>query len=84
LQKLKTSLEQRKPYEELMGKFMQKIRTIIADDSAFMRVFIKNILRESEVIEIVGTARNGIERREFTAGLHTNHDQGSGTNQFHY
>ena len=43
---------------------MQKIRTLIVDDSAFMRKLIKDILSASPRIEILGTARNGEEALE--------------------
>lgn len=38
---------------------MDKIKTLIVDDSAFMRKLIQDILSVSARIEIVGTARNG-------------------------
>jgi two-component system chemotaxis response regulator CheB len=38
-----------------------KIRLLLADDSAFMRATLKNILEAEQRIEIVGTARNGEE-----------------------
>ncbi|MDP4163852.1 MAG: chemotaxis response regulator protein-glutamate methylesterase [Bacillota bacterium] len=38
---------------------MEKIRTLIVDDSAFMRKLIHDVLSSSSRIEIVGTARNG-------------------------
>lgn len=40
---------------------MKKISVLIVDDSAFMRKLISEFLTENERIEIVGTARNGIE-----------------------
>ena len=40
---------------------MSKVRTLIVDDSAFMRVLISKILRRSGFAEVVGTARNGEE-----------------------
>lgn len=38
---------------------MEKIKVLIADDSAFMRKLIQEILLTSNRIEIAGTARNG-------------------------
>jgi two-component system, chemotaxis family, protein-glutamate methylesterase/glutaminase len=38
---------------------MRKTKVLIADDSAFMRKLIQDILSSSGKIEIVGTARNG-------------------------
>lgn len=38
---------------------MDKIRVLVADDSAFMRKLIQEILLASDQIEIAGTARNG-------------------------
>lgn len=38
---------------------MDKIRALVADDSAFMRKLIQEILLASNQIEIIGTARNG-------------------------
>ena len=40
---------------------MSKIRVVIADDHAIMRVGIRNILARSEVICVVGEANNGAE-----------------------
>lgn len=38
---------------------MEKVKVLVADDSAFMRKLIQEILQGSNRIEIVGTARNG-------------------------
>jgi two-component system chemotaxis response regulator CheB len=38
---------------------MRKIRVLVVDDSAFMRKLISDFLCEEEMIEIIGTARNG-------------------------
>ncbi len=38
---------------------MDKIKVLVADDSAFMRKLIQEILLASDQIEIAGTARNG-------------------------
>ncbi len=38
---------------------MEKVKVLVADDSAFMRKLIQEILLGSNRIEIVGTARNG-------------------------
>ncbi|NMB38522.1 MAG: response regulator, partial [Firmicutes bacterium] len=37
------------------------IRVLVVDDSAFMRKVISEILNEQEDIEVVGTARNGLD-----------------------
>ncbi|RKZ23556.1 chemotaxis response regulator protein-glutamate methylesterase [bacterium] len=37
------------------------IRVLVVDDSAFMRKVIRDILEEDPEIEVVGTARNGIQ-----------------------
>ncbi len=40
---------------------MEKIRVVIADDHAIMRVGIRNILSRSKEISVVGEASNGTE-----------------------
>jgi len=40
---------------------MGKIRLLIVDDSSFMRSIIKRMLRNYNDIEVVGTARDGVE-----------------------
>src|SRR5512139_4054314 len=40
---------------------MSKIRVVIADDHAIMRVGIRNILARSHEISVVGEASNGAE-----------------------
>lgn len=40
---------------------MKKIRVVIADDHAIMRVGIRNILSRSNEIDVVGEASNGAE-----------------------
>ncbi|MBW1735104.1 MAG: chemotaxis response regulator protein-glutamate methylesterase [Deltaproteobacteria bacterium] len=47
----------------------QKIRVLIADDSAFMRQELKKILQSDPDIEVVGVARNGEEAVERTKAL---------------
>lgn len=44
-----------------VSTFMGKIRVLIADDHAIMRVGIKNILSRSPEICVVGEANNGAE-----------------------
>nr|WP_222927634.1 hypothetical protein [Biomaibacter acetigenes] len=46
-----------------MGK---KIRVLVADDSAFMRRCLKDILESEEDIEVIDTARDGLEAVEKT------------------
>ncbi|WML52017.1 chemotaxis response regulator protein-glutamate methylesterase [Neobacillus sp. PS3-12] len=48
---------------------MEKIRVLVADDSAFMRKLIQEILLTSGRIEIAGTARNGKDAIEKTKRL---------------
>lgn len=43
---------------------MKKIKVLVVDDSAFMRKLITDFLSEEPQIEIVGTARNGLEAIE--------------------
>ncbi|OEG00420.1 chemotaxis response regulator protein-glutamate methylesterase [Vulcanibacillus modesticaldus] len=40
---------------------MQKVRVLIVDDSIFMRTLISDLLTDSGVIEVIGTASNGLE-----------------------
>jgi len=40
---------------------MRKIRLLIVDDSSFMRSIIKRMLKNYSDIEVVGTARDGVE-----------------------
>jgi two-component system, chemotaxis family, protein-glutamate methylesterase/glutaminase len=38
-----------------------KIRTLLIEDSGFMRIVLTDLLRKDEAIEVVGTAANGLE-----------------------
>ena len=38
-----------------------KIRTLLIEDSAFMRIVLSDLLRRDESIELLGTANNGLE-----------------------
>ena len=38
-----------------------KIRTLLIEDSGFMRILLSDLLRKDQSIEIVGTATNGLE-----------------------
>jgi len=40
---------------------MRKIRLLIVDDSSFMRSIIKRMLKSHEDIEVIGTARDGVD-----------------------
>ncbi|MFD6207222.1 chemotaxis response regulator protein-glutamate methylesterase [Peribacillus sp. NPDC060253] len=40
---------------------MDKVKVLIVDDSAFMRKLISEFLAEESKVEVIGTARNGIE-----------------------
>lgn len=48
---------------------MDKIRVVIADDHAIMRVGIKNILSRSNEIKVIGEASNGQEAIDLVNGL---------------
>jgi len=48
---------------------MKAIRVLVVDDSAFARKVIRESLLTSERIEVVGTARDGIDALEKIAGL---------------
>ena len=43
---------------------MKTIQVLVVDDSAFMRKLIVDFLQEEPSIEVIGTARNGIEAIE--------------------
>jgi len=43
---------------------MEKLRILVVDDSAFMRKLISDILKSDPLIEVVGTARNGLDAIE--------------------
>src|SRR6185369_17520566 len=47
----------------------QRIRTVLIDDSAFMRKVIGNIIRQDESIELVGIANDGKHGIEMIAEL---------------
>lgn len=40
---------------------VHKIRTLLIEDSGFMRILLSDLLRRDETIEVVGTAANGLE-----------------------
>jgi two-component system chemotaxis response regulator CheB len=48
---------------------MTPIRTLIVDDSAFVRKVVREILSAHPAIEVIGTARDGEEALELTAAL---------------
>jgi len=48
---------------------MARIRVLIVDDSAFARKIIREILALSDLVEVVGTARDGEEALEMTRNL---------------
>lgn len=48
---------------------MTRIRTMIVDDSAFVRKVVREMLASSPEIEVVGTARDGAEALEMVEGL---------------
>ncbi len=47
----------------------QLIRTLIVDDSAFVRKVVREMLSRSPFIEVVGTARDGQEALELVEQL---------------
>ncbi|MDM8544376.1 chemotaxis protein CheB [Desulfococcaceae bacterium HSG9] len=49
---------------------MKKIKAIVVDDAAFMRHAITNILETDPLIQVIGTAENGIEGLEKIKQLH--------------
>lgn len=49
---------------------MAKIKVLVVDDSAFMRKMITDILEEDEEIEVIGTARDGVDGIEKIKTLH--------------
>jgi len=46
-----------------------KIRTLLIEDSGFMRILLSDLLRKDETIEIVGTASNGLDGVEKVKNL---------------
>ncbi|QMV41965.1 protein-glutamate methylesterase/protein-glutamine glutaminase [Cohnella cholangitidis] len=40
---------------------MPKIKVLVVDDSTFMRKLIPRLIEEDEAIQVIGTARNGLE-----------------------
>ena len=48
---------------------MQLIRTIVVDDSAFVRKIVREMLSRSPYIEVVGAARDGIEALDMVQSL---------------
>lgn len=48
---------------------LAKIKTLLIDDSGFMRIFLSDILRSDDRIEVVATARNGLEGVEKVKAL---------------
>lgn len=47
----------------------EKIKILIADDSGFMRLLIRDILQSDSQLEVIGTAENGKEALEKTLNL---------------
>lgn len=44
---------------------MKKIRVLVVDDSVFMRKFITRLIEEDPALEVVGTAKNGVEAVQY-------------------
>src|SRR5689334_10494684 len=51
---------------------MALIRTVIVDDSAFVRKVVREMLSRSPQIDVVGLARNGEDALEMVEQLHPN------------
>ncbi len=49
---------------KLATKTMKKIKVLVVDDAAFMRKAITNILKTDPLIQVIGTASNGMEGLE--------------------
>ncbi|MDB5084811.1 MAG: chemotaxis response regulator protein-glutamate methylesterase [Bacilli bacterium] len=49
---------------------MEKIRVLVVDDSALMRLLIRDILQRDAAIQVVGIAKNGAEALEVIPHLH--------------
>jgi two-component system, chemotaxis family, protein-glutamate methylesterase/glutaminase len=49
---------------------MNIVRVLVVDDSAYVRKVVKQMLLRSPFIEVVGTARDGVEALEQVAELH--------------
>lgn len=50
-----------------MGEPLRKIRVLVVDDSAFMRKFISDLINSQPDMEVVATARDGLDGLEKTA-----------------
>ena len=46
-----------------------KIKTLLIEDSGFMRILLSDLLRKDERIEVVGTAKNGLDGVEKVKSL---------------
>ena len=44
-----------------MSRLSRKIRVLIVDDSALVRKLIRDVIADSEDMEVAGTASNGVE-----------------------
>ena len=49
---------------------MSRIRVLVVDDSAFMRVTLTRLLKQDPDLEVVGTARDGLDALEKVEALH--------------
>jgi len=54
----------------LGAKTMKKIKVIVIDDAAFMRQAITGILETDPLLQVIGTARDGVEGLEKIKRLH--------------
>ena len=52
------------------GKGKRKIKVLVVDDSAFMRVLVSDMLNTDPEVEVVGVAKNGVESVEQVKRVH--------------
>lgn len=52
-----------------MGIIMKKMKVLVVDDSAFMRKMISDIINSDSELEVIGTAKDGVEAVELTEKL---------------
>jgi len=54
----------------MSAKLKKKIKVLVVDDAAFMRRAITDILKADSMIQVIGTARNGMDGLEKIKQLH--------------
>jgi two-component system chemotaxis response regulator CheB len=50
---------------------LKKIKVLVVDDSALMRKIISDMIEEDDCLEVIGTARNGVDMFEKLSGIHS-------------